>query len=123
MLFLEAGDGSRARRAEFWARELGGGWLEPAAALIADCEGGQERSRPAGNAEGPDLRVVLETTAGVTPVDGEAGSRIKRWPLGPECLHAHGDICDQRIRQRVAGLIGGLHMKAREDADEGADPE
>lgn len=120
VVFLEAGDGSRAQRAEFWARELGEEWLEPAAGVVSS--GGVEWLA-SGPGQAPDLRVVLETVSGATQMAETSYARIKRWPLGTDCWQVDDEVCDQRIRQRVTGLLGGLQMKAREDAvgDSGTD--
>jgi hypothetical protein len=116
VVFAEVGSGSRARRAAIWAGELGGDWLAPEAVALS----GEDSA--AGTAPQADLVVLLVAEDTDRPAERVGGIRLKRWPLGADCADPGGpepgERCDERIRRRVAGLLGGLRMKAREDAGE-----
>ena len=139
VLFLDPGAGTRARMAQAWARELGGGWVEPAAAALETgvpdpdlvpvmAEAGVSAEAapcPAWEAvrgQDWDLVVPLDSGGGQDWAALLQGARSKRWELGGLCPPGHEAAgtealrtCRQALKERVDGLLGGFRMKARED--------
>ena len=135
VLFLEAGDGSRARLAQALAPRAAGGWITPLAASlrsgrpdtrlarVAAARGVAVDLRPCagletGLAEGCDLVVALGLEGEVVRSRLGASPRpVKAWPLvegavapaGPADLRRLGDHLEARLR----GMAGGLRLLAR----------
>lgn len=143
ILFLDAGAGTRAAMARAWASELGGLWVEAEAGTLG--KGVPDAGMPVVMAEREvvahtgclpweraremawDLVIPLDLGTGEDWPGILAGFRCKRWDLTGTCPAGDADlplaalrVCRDEVRNRVAGLLGGFRMKARED--EGAGP-
>ena len=137
ILFLDPGDGTRARMAEGWARELGARWLETGCAVLGEgCPepalvrvmaeaGAAARDEPCplwdpGTADRWDLVVLLAVDREEVPA-GLGGARLKRWDMGAVGAGSKSPdlrACREVLRDRVSGLVGGFRLKAREDPDQ-----
>jgi hypothetical protein len=138
ILFLDPGDGTRARMAEAWALALGGDWVEPQPACVRAATPDPrlvavmaERNVPA-RAEGCpvwgdlrehpwDLVVPMEVGTGEDWPALLGPVRAKYWDLRASCGPTAGGrvpadlgVCRDVLRDRVSGLVGGFRMKARE---------
>jgi len=146
ILFLDPGNGSRARIAQAWAGALGSNWIEAEAAALAP--GWSDPSTRSVMAEAGvavetapclsweearngawDLVVPLDPGAGVDWPGLLRGVRAKHWDLAGVCpAGAPGSeldllrACRDALRDRVEGLLGGFRMKAREDDKAGTMP-
>ena len=132
VLFLEAGDGTRARCAQALAPRGGGGWLMAATATV---DGGRPDTRLAPLAarrgvgvdlrpcpllcpervSGCDLVVLLEREEGEVS-RGEIQRPLKAWPLQGSAQPA--TVADlerlaDHLEARLRGMAGGLRMLAR----------
>ncbi|MEF8793975.1 hypothetical protein [Thiohalorhabdus sp.] len=139
ILFIDPGEGARARIAQAWARELGTRWVEAGAAAMVAGESQPDLTRVldervVSGDTGPcpnwtqaleaswDLVVLLDFKGSEDLPARIRGVRVKSWNLADSCpAGADGsaieamDLCRDALRERVEGLLGGFRMKARED--------
>ena len=102
VLFLSPpGEPMLSEDAVRWARRLASGWVD-ARSGCAECNAGL-----AGNLVWADTVVILATTETFEAPKLPDGTRSTLWRLP-----AHGDAeqINVRLRERVAGMVGGLRL-------------
>jgi hypothetical protein len=113
IVFLDPGDGAEARQACAEAARQGGDWVEPAAAALQPAAAGAVAAWTEVAAADWDLVVAVDAAGDADWAALLPGRRVKVWDLG-DCPDPAAEI-----PRRVAGLLGGFRMKAREDAADG----
>ena len=111
IVFLDPGDGAVARQACTEAVRQGGAWVEPAAAALQPAAGEAAAAWTDVAATDWDLVVAVDVAGNADWATQLPGRRVKVWDMADE------PDPEAAIPRRVAGLLGGFRMKAREDAD------
>lgn len=118
VIFLDCTGSGAASTAARLTRELGPEWAEArAATLDADTHDGGISRLDDALKEWADLIVYFDPQTGAKATPLPASTRLKHWPLE----HDHGDpspALTDELRQRVAGMIGGMRMLSRLSSDE-----
>lgn len=143
VLFVCTGNSARSQMAEAWARHLGGEWLEANSAgtapkgvhphtLTVMREAGVDMSVQSSKLLTPDLMAWADLIVTVCAhADAHcpvvpATVQKRHWPVADpvtsagdeaQALHRFLAIRDE-LRERVQGIVGGLRLLARIDADD-----